>query len=948
MRGISIRTTLLITLIYVLAMPTQASAHTAPHDMTRHGGEAGPTSDRSGAPTRDAEIVTLEIVDTESNELDAAAERVLAMGGTVNETSAGMITVELPAERAAALGAEFDAVAVRQPEAVDIRPEGIASPFVDHSPMFESIDSGAVSRIGADLWHQLGHDGTGVTIGVIDYFDVALYWNDAVLGARPTTANARCFSIGADCTQTFFDGIDRGGERHGVAVIEVVRGVAPGARIVIGQARSLQDYRDLIDWFHDEGVTIISRSLGSKYDGPGDGRGGLDEIADYAVERGMLWVNSGGNNGDRKYLRQAVSVDNGWVSFGGSRFLEFEGTASIAGVRWANDWDTTPADRTDYDVYVYRAPLGHPELGDLIGSSTFDQRAGAPPLESFSSRFVPAAGERIYMAIKWVGGDVHGDVLEVLDYGDGIVGATQAEGSGATPIVDSATLGVVSVGAIDPPDSGLAAVYSAQGPTTDGRIVPTLTAPSGYPSAVWGSFSGTSAAAPVVAAAAAVMASGGLGGTPAEVAALLRTSVVDRGAAGDDVLYGAGELRLPTPPEYTSPLDAPASRFVSLAPSRLLDTRPASAVGPSELVGAFAAEEVRHLSILGVQGIGTSGVTAVVVNAVSVEADRPGFLQILPTGRAAPGTYSNLNTDAPGQIRANFAIVPVGDDGMISIYDSAAGHVIVDLLGYFEAVDGSIGEGRFVSIEPQRGLDTRQSESGQGKMTDRSSRTIGLPHGVTSSEVGALVVTVTATEVTADGWVQAYPTDDPGVIGATSTVNVQAGSTVANTAIVPAGPHGISVASGFAAGGSAHVIVDVIGYITSERAPVSEAGRFVPVRPSRAFDSRDRSGGLTAVDSVIVAASAAPGVEVPPSASAVVWNLAIVAARRPGFAQVWVVGDPVPSTSSLNWASADETRASIAIAGVNAGSSQFRVDDGLAEVAGSVGDLVVDVFGYFT
>ncbi len=44
--------------------------------------------------------------------------------------------------------------------------------------------------------------------------------------------------------------------------------------------------RTVVDWFASVGVTVINRSLGSRYDGPGDGRGGIDGVAAYAISRG--------------------------------------------------------------------------------------------------------------------------------------------------------------------------------------------------------------------------------------------------------------------------------------------------------------------------------------------------------------------------------------------------------------------------------------------------------------------------------------------------------------------------------------------------------------------------------------------------------------------------------------------------------------------------------------
>lgn len=188
------------------------------------------------------------------------------------------------------------------------------------------------------------------------------------------------------------------------------------------------------------------------------------------------------------------------------------------------------------------------------------------------------------------------------------------------------------------------------------------------------------------------------------------------------------------------------------------------------------------------------------------------------------------------------------------------------------------------------------------------------------------------------------------MIATTSTVNTDTdtGGAVANTAIVPVTGGGISVAAYFAGGGSSDVVVDAIGYITSAAVSADTSGRYVPVDPGRAYDSRrtdDRLGDLTAV---VIDASDAPGVDVPDSASAIVWNAAIVGADRPGFARTWSPSAREPETSSLNWSRPGEFRAGAVISAVASGRAWFRIDDGDADLPSVVGDLIVDVSGYFT
>jgi hypothetical protein len=829
---------------------------------------------------------------------------------------------------------------------IDVRPD-----FDGDVPEFGPTAGSEVALTSADAWHAAGIDGSGVRVGVIDFFDVAKYWDVAEHGPAPVPGiNAICLDAGTDCTADFFDGVDEGAEDHGVAIVEIVKDMAPGAEIFIGRALTITDYFSVVDWFAANGVQVVNRSLGSRYDGPGDGRGGIDSVASYAVSRGITWVNSVGNAGTDRYYRHAVRLAGDRVAFGPSgstTFLAFNGCVGLGGVRWANDWDKPPNERTDYDVYLWDSPLGSPAAGTIVASSTQRQRNGAPPIENFDANYCPSgpsAVRALYLEIRWRGGDIAGDVIEILDYGSGMSAFTQSAQSATTGVSDSNDPGVLAVGAIDPPDSGSIAFYSSRGPTNDGRIAPDISAAAGFYSHVFlGAFSGTSAAAPVVAGGAALLLDRGLAADPRSLGDLLRHLAIDRGDPGPDHVYGYGEFRLPPPP---AEVDQSPSTFVALdAPQRVLDTRPESAIGPSNLIGRLSAGDVRDLPILGQAGVPGTGVTAVALNITAVGIDQPAFVQALPTLEAAVGGYSNINLDRAGQTQANFAIVPVGSGGSISLYTIAGGHMVVDVLGYFTSAPAPVAAGRFVGLgTPERLLDTRLSAQ---PLSAAVPRQVPMPNGIDPAQVGALVVTVTGTEADQPGWLQAFPADRPDVIAGTSTVNLVPGAVIANTAIVPVGSAGIAVA-GFFGTGSGHAVVDVIGYITSETAPVSAAGRFVPVRPSRAFDSRLVSGDLTLAVPVEVDASGAFGVTIPADASGVVWNFAAVDTKQPGFGRVWAADAPQPATSSFNWSQGGETRASSVISAVDGGRVRVVMDNGSGQPSGPAGALIADVFGYFT
>jgi hypothetical protein len=926
------------------------STHQSPDEL--HSLDLRSTIERAPAGPWLDESVMLELLG-EPHETGALGQLIEAAGGrVVAGAPSGTVLAEVPLRSVDELERSTDAT-IRSPLVLDVRPERAATePVQALGPFTTSEGTDHVDITGADGWHDVGFTGAGIRVGVIDFFNIRAFWDTDRMGPEPVPGvTARCIEFGGDCSAEFFAPTPQVGDDHGPAVVEIIRAMAPDAEIYIGRAATESDYYALVDWFADNGVRIVNRSLGSRYDGPGDGRGALTAVADHAVGRGITWFNSGGNSGIERYYRHAVRIVGDHVAFGPSgtsTWLPFNGCIAPGGVRWANDWDLPPAQRTDYDVFIHRAPIGNPEAGQVVASSTFRQTEGAPPLEVFiNGTACPPEGSQFYLRIQLVSGSPAGDVIEILDYADGIAAHTQAPFSAATPVVDSRSAGVIAVGAIDPPSSGLIGNYSSQGPTNDGRVKPDVAAPSGSASVTFGgTFSGTSASAPVVAGGAAVLLGAGLAADSRSLGDLVRHLVVDRGAPGRDNAYGTGEFRFPDPPNVVA--DPEPSRYVPLSgPTRVLDTRPTSPVGPSALVGDRWPGRIVDLPVDRIPGVDPDVVTAVVANVTVVNATRPGFTQAFPTGRATLAGFSNSNIDTDAQTRPNFMVIPVGTDRTISIYSTSGGDLLVDVLGTFEATDGPVSDGRLVGLTTaRRVLDTRSvgAPLGSGQQV-----TFGVPDGLDPASVSALVVNVTATQTSGLGFVQALPAGRDQDIGRTSTLNLTDGATSANTVIVPVTASGVALYAELGPGGSTHLIADVTGYITSTVAPESDRGRFVPVRPGRAFDSRGLGALLTSGATADVRAADVASVTLPPSVTAVVWNFTATGTTLPGFLSGWPADGPEPPTSALNWISPGTTVANAGIIAPSAdGVMRTRVDAGPQVFGAPLTHSIVDVFGYFT
>jgi hypothetical protein len=247
--------------------------------------------------------------------------------------------------------------------------------------------------------------------------------------------------------------------------------------------------------------------------------------------------------------------------------------------------------------------------------------------------------------------------------------------------------------------------------------------------------------------------------------------------------------------------------FVSLAPSRLLDTR----VGNGAPNAPVAANGTVDLQVTGRGGVPASGVAAVVVNVTVTAPTTAGFLTVYPTGTSQP-TASNLNFTA-GQTIPNLVTVKIGTGGKIKLTNNSAGSVqlIADVAGYYLAGTPTV-PGAFVSLDPSRLLDTRVG-NGAPNAPVAASGTVDLQvtgrGGVPASGVAAAVVNVTVTGPAAGGFLTVYPsgTAQP----TASNLNFSAGQTIPNLVTVKVGTGGkIKLTNN--SGGSAQLIGDVAGY----------------------------------------------------------------------------------------------------------------------------------------
>jgi hypothetical protein len=126
--------------------------------------------------------------------------------------------------------------------------------------------------------------------------------------------------------------------------------------------------------------------------------------------------------------------------------------------------------------------------------------------------------------------------------------------------------------------------------------------------------------------------------------------------------------------------------------------------------------------------------------------------------------------------------------------------------------DAVSAPGNFVSITPCRVVDTRNPNGpfGGPQLAAGVARSFVIPSGACAIPAAAIGFSfnVTVFAPATNGFMAVYPT---GPFPGTSTLNYNAGETIPNAAIVPAGPSGsIDVLSSAAS----HVILDINGYFT--------------------------------------------------------------------------------------------------------------------------------------
>jgi hypothetical protein len=509
------------------------------------------------------------------------AEAVIAAsGGVVERIASGIVQAWVPVDALTSIGALPSVRIVREPE----RP---------------LRNSGSVTTEG-DLIHAAntlrstyGSDGTGVKVGVLSDGLAGLAAAQAT-GDLPDVNSTTCDVIETAPPGAPDDPTDAGAGSEGVAMLEIVHDIAPGAELWFGyfgfSFATTLDFNAAVDCLADhvdvviddiaflnagayDGTSIVSQNTTSEAANVANPiRGYFNAAGNYALSHYQEnFANSGFLVGTPSRQVHEWSATAGTTDADFGLFcsgLPADGFCSDVvvlqpggNVRVALQWnDVWGASGNDYDLFVIDATLPSPPL---VTASAIVQDGNDNPAEFFTWTNITGADQVLAILIgKRTGAARTLDYFSVCSgcYFLGAPLTLHSFNTVASSVANNSDAAdpVVSLGAIDAQDPGNDTIerFSSHGPTNDGRLKPNASAIDGVTvtgSGGFGSpFFGTSAAAPHAGAIAALLLSCNAsllavngGNATAERTALrnaLLNSAIDLGTAGTDQIFGTGRL----------------------------------------------------------------------------------------------------------------------------------------------------------------------------------------------------------------------------------------------------------------------------------------------------------------------------------------------------------------------------------------------------------------------
>lgn len=403
---------------------------------------------------------------------------------------------------------------------------------------------------------------------------------------------------------------------------------------------------------------------------------------------------------------------------------------------------------------------------------------------------------------------------------------------------------------------------------------------------------------------------------------LLQAAATAAGAAAVAQVVPAGAVHGAVP--------AGATRFVPLPKGvRVADTRDPGRYPFERLAPNRIRVQVRNRA-----GVPADAKAVVLTVTAKNRQTVNNYVTVFPSGSSTVPEASNLNLPRPDEVTANLAFVRIGGQDSVDVFQFGACESIVDVLGYFVAVDGPTRDGRFVGLpSARRAIDTRPDFVRAGSFT-----TVDVT-GYVPAEAASVVINLTSVANVGGGWFSAVPfsvTSEP----ETSSLNVFfPNDKRAAAVIVPVETVGGRRLLKIYASTAAKLIVDVTGYFTNDTAATADSGLFVPTDPTRVLDTRKPDPTKRMWPGWVVEQTLpAPADR---DAAAVVLNVTSARTRNEGYLTVSGARLPIPGTSNVNWNGPNAIVPNLVITPVTASY-------GFQAYNFSGGHVIADMGGYFT
>jgi sortase (surface protein transpeptidase) len=370
-----------------------------------------------------------------------------------------------------------------------------------------------------------------------------------------------------------------------------------------------------------------------------------------------------------------------------------------------------------------------------------------------------------------------------------------------------------------------------------------------------------------------------------------------------------------------------ASYFQVVEQRRLCDTR--SRPGASSGYGYQPiGDKWIRVGITDRPGVPADAVAAVLTVTVVSRGAGWNYVTVFPSGESPPDT-SSVNAGAFDGAVANLVTIKLGS-GAVDLTSFVDCDLIVDLVGVYRPTASPVASGRLVAYPSAvRALDTRAGgQPGVGQISS-----VNL-NGLVPADATAVVATLTAVTAGASGFVTAFPRG--GAVPDTSNLNVAAGETRAVAVVTRLGTSGGVIGVDLLNVAGAHLLFDVVGYMTGPSGGSSTDGLFVPVTPTRVFDTRRERMRLWN--------GSTRQFELPAPmnsrAQAVAMNLTVTGTVGAGYFTVYAAQTPRYDVSNLNVTFSGQTIANHAITRVS--------NRGVACFTSAVGHVICDITGWFT